>query len=64
MEERTKKVAEDRVVNSIRDNKQPEVSKPKWCTWMRTRLGKKKTNYKKKEESDNENVWIIIKSAI
>jgi len=64
LDKEAQKNVENGTVDNIRDNKQPEVSKPKWCTWMRTRLGKKKTNYKKKEESDNENVWIIIKSAI
>ena len=64
IDKEVEKLTKDGTVDSIRDDKQPKISKSKWCTRMRTRLGKKKTNYKKKEESDNENVWIIIKSAI
>ena len=63
MEKESEKYIKDGTSDSVRDIKQPEVSKSKWCAWMWTRARKKKTINKKKGKTDNENIWNIIKST-
>ena len=64
LDKEAEKLAKDRVSDSVRDDKQQEISSSKWCTWAWIRRGKKKSNNKKEEENDNENIWIVIKSTI
>ena len=64
LDKEAEKLNKDGASSSVRDDKQQEVSKSKWCTWVWIRRGKKKSNNKKEEENDNENIWIIIKSTI
>ena len=64
MEKRASEANKDRTSDSISDNKQQNISKAKWCTWMWDRIRKKKTNNKKKGKTDNENIWNVIKNTV
>ena len=64
LDKEAKRLTKDRANNDVLNDKQPEVSKSKWCTKMRTGIRKKKTINKKKEEIDNENIWDVIKNTI
>ena len=64
LDKEAKRLTKDRADNDVLNNKQPKVSKSKWCAKMRTGIRKKKTINKKKEEIDNEKTWDVIKNII
>ena len=48
LDKQAEELNKDRTSDSVRDDKQQEVSESKWCTQMRVGRGKKKSSYKKK----------------
>ena len=64
LNEKIERDDKDRDSDSLRDNKERDVSKSEGSDGKSVGTGNKKTNSKKKEERDNESVWNIIKSAI
>ena len=64
LNEKIERDDKDRNSDSLRDDKERDVSKSGGSDKEPKGNRKKKTNSKKKEERDNESVWNIIKSAI